>query len=163
MATRFDAFEWENKFQLTDTGKYPVDAGLLIEIERPRNHAEGWELKYGGLFQSELGKIQLNGNLLLTRAYRAEERTVTEMQTQVQAKYRWRRELEFGVQGFGDLGKWNDWAGADEQSYRFGPAAFGKLLLGGRQAIRYNAAWLFGVSKAAPDNTFRVQIEYEFR
>src|SRR5689334_7031760 len=25
--TRFDAFEWENRFQLTETNRYPVDAG----------------------------------------------------------------------------------------------------------------------------------------
>jgi hypothetical protein len=34
--------------------------------------------------------------------------------------------------------------------------------LGGREAIRYNAAWLHGVSSAAPRDTFRVQAEYEF-
>ena len=27
----FDAWEWENKFQLIETGKYPVDIGLLLE------------------------------------------------------------------------------------------------------------------------------------
>jgi len=27
---RFDAFEWENKFQLTETGKYPADVGGVL-------------------------------------------------------------------------------------------------------------------------------------
>ncbi len=27
--------EWENKFQLTETGKYPVDIGLITEIGHP--------------------------------------------------------------------------------------------------------------------------------
>ncbi len=71
--------------------------------------------------------------------------------------------MDVGVQAFGEMGKWNDWAPRDEQSHRLGPAVFGKVKLGeGRQAIRYNAAWLFGASKAAADNAFRVQIEYEF-
>ncbi|MEO5696980.1 MAG: hypothetical protein ABIQ60_07585 [Burkholderiaceae bacterium] len=26
----FDAWEWENRFQLTETGKYPVDVGFLL-------------------------------------------------------------------------------------------------------------------------------------
>lgn len=39
---------------------------------------------------------------------------------------------------------------------------FGKFALGNRLAIGYNAAWLVGVSDAAPDNTFRRQVEYEF-
>lgn len=32
-ATGFDAWEWENRFQFTETGKYPVDVGFLFEIE----------------------------------------------------------------------------------------------------------------------------------
>ena len=68
--TKYDAIEWENKFQLTETGKYPVDIGFLLEIERPNEHAEGWEVKWGPLFQTEFGRIQLNGNLLFERNYR---------------------------------------------------------------------------------------------
>ena len=66
------------------------------------------------------------------------------------------------MQGFGDMGKWNDWNKQAEQSHRIGPAVFGKFSLGNRQAIRYNAAWLFGTGNAAPDDTFRMQVEYEF-
>jgi hypothetical protein len=32
---RFDALEWENKFQLTEIGKYPVDVGFIMEFELP--------------------------------------------------------------------------------------------------------------------------------
>ena len=67
-STKYDAVEWENKFQLTETGKYPVDVGFLVEIERPQNHAEGWEVQWGPLFQTEFGKIQLNANLLFQRS-----------------------------------------------------------------------------------------------
>jgi len=41
--TKYDAFEWENKFQLTELNKYPVDVGFFIEIERPQERAEGHE------------------------------------------------------------------------------------------------------------------------
>jgi hypothetical protein len=160
--TNFDAVEWENKFQLTETGKYPVDVGLLLEIERPQDHAEGWEVKWGPLFQTEFGKIQLNFNPLLQRNYRGEGFAQTEFKYQWQAKYRWRRELEFGLQGFGETGKWNDWAPREEQNHRMGPAVFGKLPLGGRRALEYNAAWLFGASQAAPNHTFRLQVELEY-
>jgi hypothetical protein len=60
------------------------------------------------------------------------------------------------------MGKWNDWDKQVNQNHRVGPAVFGKLALGNRQVVKYNAAWLFGVSDAAPDNTFRMQVEYEF-
>src|SRR5579859_5844684 len=57
--TTFDAWEWENKFQLTQTGQYPVDAGFVIELERPQDRSEGYEVRFGPLFQTEFGKIQL--------------------------------------------------------------------------------------------------------
>jgi hypothetical protein len=159
---KFDAVEWENKFQLTETGRYPVDVGLLVEVEHPQDRSEGWEVMWGPLFQTEFGKVQLNFNPLFQRHYRADSESATEFKYQWQAKYRWRREFEFGLQGFGETGQWNRWASRDEQSHRLGPAIFGKLSLGGGQVIEYNAAWLFAASKAAPDHTLRLQVEYEF-
>ena len=158
--------EWENKFQLTETGRYPVDAGLITELEAPLSSNAPWELKLGPLLQTEFGKLQLNGNLLFERAFgKADESGVpysTNFSYQWQAKYRWLPQFEFGLQGFGEMGKWDQWATAVERSHRVGPAVFGKLPLGGRRAIRYNAAWLLGASTAAPDHTFRMQVEYEF-
>lgn len=161
-STTYEATEWENKFQLTPTGRFPVDVGFLLEIERPRDHAEGWEVKYGPLFQTEFGRLQLNANLLFERKYFGDQPSATEMEYQWQAKYRWLRAFEFGLQGFGNVGKWNDWAPENERGNRVGPAVFGKLPLGGHQAIKYNAAWLIGTSSAAPNRNVRVQMEYEF-
>jgi hypothetical protein len=160
--TRYDAIEWENKFQLTETGKYPLDLGMVVEFEVPRNRGEGYELKLGMLGQTDFGKLQLNGNLLVQRQYRNNAGEQTQLGYQWQAKYRWRTKFEYGLQGFGEVGQWNQWDAHDNQSHRMGPAVFGKLALGGRQSIKYNAAWLVGVSQAAPDHTLRVQTEFEF-
>jgi len=43
----FDAIEWENKFQLTETGKYPIDVGFIMEFELPRDRSEGNEFPFG--------------------------------------------------------------------------------------------------------------------
>ncbi len=164
--SRFDAVEWENKFLLTETGKYPVDVGFFVEIEVPRARSEGYELRLGPLFQVETGNMQLNGNFFLKRQYHSEsapaEAPVTEFHYQAQLKYRYQRELEFGIQALGELGRWNHWDKHEMQNHRVGPAIFGKLPLGGREAIRYDAAWLFGATKASPDSTVRLQLEYEF-
>jgi hypothetical protein len=161
-ATHFDAWEWENKFQLTETGQYPVDVGFVVELERPQDHDEGYEVRFGPLFQTEFGKVQLNGNLLFERNYRASVGGPMQFGYQWQAKYRWMEALEFGLQGFGDVGAWDDWNPSDQQSHRFGPAVFGKIPVGVHKAIRYNAALLLKASSGAPNNTFRMQIEYEF-
>ncbi len=163
-----DALEFENKFQLTETGKYPVDVGFITEIEIPRQNGNAYEFRFGPLLQTELGKLQLNGNLLLERKYRGNADSDggaphnTEIGYQWQAKYRWLREFEFGLQGFGEMGKWNAWNSRDLQNHRLGPAVFGKIGLGNHQSITYNAAWLKGASRAAPNNTFRMQVEYEY-
>ncbi len=160
---KYDAFEWENKFQLTETGKYPVDVGLVIEVEIPRDRdEEGIELKVGPLFQTEFGKLQLNGNILFEKHFDAAVSSPTQAGYQWQAKYRWQPSLEYGLQGFGDMGAWDDWDAASEQSHKMGPALFGRFSAGSHQAIKYNAAWLFGLTDATADNTFRLQVEYEF-
>ena len=161
-STKYEAVEWENIFQLTETGRHPFEAGVLIEIERPRDHAEGFELKYGPLLQTEIGRVQLNGNAILERHVRAATPGDTELHYEWQAKYRLRREFEFGLQGFGELGRWDHWNPHDQQSHTLGPAVFGKIPLGGQQSLRYDAAYLLAASPAAPDHTLRFRIEYEF-
>jgi hypothetical protein len=161
-STRYEAIEWENVFQLTETGRYPLDLGLLLEVERPRDHAEGWELKYGPLLQAELGRVQLNGNAIFERHLDAAQPGETELLYEWQVKYRWRPALEFGAQGFGELGRWDHWAAKDAQSHLLGPAVFGRLGLGGHDALRYDAAYLVAASPAAPDHTLRFRVEYEF-
>lgn len=158
--------EWENKFQLLETGKYPVELGFITEIEAPISASGPWELKVGPLLQTEFGKLQLNGNLLFERQYSSDGSGIqypTEVLYQWQIKYRLKTEFEFGAQGFGEMGEWDNWVGSKEEvNHSVGPAIFGKLALGNRQAIKYNAAWLLGSGTGAADHTFRMQLEYEF-
>src|SRR5574337_66651 len=158
----FDAIEWENKFQLTEPGEYPVDIGLIVEVERPQNHDEGWEALVGALFQKDFGKLQVNANLLLERHFDAAEKSETDLGYQWQLKYRLTPAFAFGAQGFGEVGKWDDWESSHEQEHKAGPAVFGKLPLGDHQALVYNAAYLWGLSDATPGHTVRMQVEYEF-
>lgn len=153
--------EWENIFQLTETGKYPVDIGLVVEIEAPLNKNQAYELTVRPLFQTEFGKVQLNGNPVITSTY-GPNKGPTQLGYQWQAKYRWKPTFEFGLQGFGGMGKWNNWDAADEQDHKMGPALFGKFDIGTHQAIKYNTAMLFGTSNGAANSTFRMQVEYEF-
>lgn len=159
-------FEWENKFQLLETGKYPLQLGLITEIEAPVSQSGPWEAKIGPLLQTEFGKLQLNANMLLERKYSSDGSGVrypTEALYQWQIKYRLQPEFEFGAQGFGALGEWDKWVNSKaEEGHNMGPAIFGKVPVGNRQAIKYNAAWLIGSGAGAAERTFRLQVEYEF-
>jgi len=158
--------EWENKFQLTEPGQYPLDLGMVVELEAPLTSHVPWELAMGPLLQKEFGKLQLNGNLLFVRSFGQKDEGglpyVTNLAYQWQVKYRWQTAFELGLQGLGEAGEWNHWSAHGAQEHSMGPAIFGKLALGNRQAIRYNAALLFGSTPATPNHTFRMQVEYEF-
>lgn len=159
----FDAWEWENRFQLTPTGKYPVDLGFLFEIERPKDRSEGYEYRWGPLLQADFGtRVQANLNLLVEKHVRAEAAGQAELGYQWQLKYRWHPEFEYGLQGFGDVGPWNHWEPHSEQPHIAGPALFGKVRVGQKQVIKYNAGLLFGMTDASPRHTLRLQAEYEF-
>ena len=160
---RFDAVEWENRFQLTQTGQYPIDLGLVVELEHPQDRSEGWEVNFGPLFQTELtSSLVANLNLLFTRHYRSTAPSILSMNYQWQLRYRWTPQFEWGAQGFGSLGPWRDWAACSEQEHKAGPAVFGKVRLDAHHAIHYNAAWLFASNANTPRNTARLQVEYEY-
>ena len=157
--------EFENKFQLTDTGHYPVDLGFITEVEAPLSANAAWELSMGPLLQTNFGKLQLNGNLIFRHAYAQPNVPGTSYSTNLD--YQWQVKysgegLDYGLQGLGEMGTWDNWSTQSSQSHMAGPAVMGKFSLGGRQAIRYNAAWLIGLSSLAPRNTFRMQAEYEY-
>jgi hypothetical protein len=159
----FDAWEWENRFQLTETGRHGVDIGFLLELERPKDRSEGYELRWGPLLQTELTPtVQANLNLLIEKHFRAAQPTRAELGYQWQLKYRWKPAIEWGVQGLGSVGPWNDWAPSSQQTHVAGPALFGRIGLGGRQTIKYNAAVLYGLNTVSPQPTLRAQVEYEF-
>src|SRR5258708_6408880 len=121
---KYDAFEWENRFQLTEPNKYFVDAGLFTEIGIPRErHVEGYELAFGPLFQFDAGPLRWNVNPVLEKVIRSREEGPHPLQLgyQVQAAYRLPFRMDVGVRALGDLGKWNDWEARDQQQHRIGP------------------------------------------
>ncbi len=165
-ASGFDAWEWENRFQLSETGKYPLEIGLLLEIERPKDRSEGYELRWGPLLQADLDRVvdglQANLNLLWQKHVRVAGGEPARLFGQWQLKLRWRPELEYGLQGFADLGPWQASRPATQRPQNAGPAIFGRFKLGTRQVLKYNAGLLLGLNRDAPRQTLRLQIELEF-
>ena len=159
---RADAFEWENKFQFAEPGRYPLDFGLLAELNRYRDRSEGYALRFGPLMQKEVGRVTLNANVLLERTFDAAIGRPTELGYQWQARYNWRPQLDVGLQGFGELGPWDNWAPRSQQSHRFGPAIFGKFKVGGDEEIEYNAALLTDPSNRARSYGLRLKAQYKF-
>ena len=150
-STRFDASSGRTSFSSTEPGAvfrrlsacWWNSSGRRI-VRKATSYAWGPCCK-----RTSVG-CRSTSNFLLERHYRASEPEVTELGYQWQVKYRWRPDFEFGAQGFGDMGKWNTGTPRTMQKHTLGPAIFGRITLGGRQALKYDAALLFKASSAAP-------------
>jgi hypothetical protein len=158
---RFSAWEWQNDFMLTH-GQYDVDVALHTQVAR--SHRDGAiETEFGPVLQTEIGKTQLNFNAFLQREFHVDDGEGYELVYEWQVRHHWTRAFQFGVQGFGEVGKWNDWLPRDQQSHRAGPAVFGTLDVGRKQEIRYDAAYLIGKNAARNAKSVTLRVQYVFR
>lgn len=110
---RLSSWNWQNSVLLTQ-GQYPFD--LAVHAQLIHEVDEGNVLELGPLFQTDIGFTQLNANLLFEHVWAD---SVTNLKYQWQLLRRLRPGLRLGVQGFGELGKWDHWS--DRQSHRAGP------------------------------------------
>ena len=107
VGTGLDAFEWENILQIGEPGQWPVDIGMVFNVEKPyeasRNspQTEGTSIRFGPLLQKDLGKVEVNFNLLITHFFQSSAFSSTQFGYQSQIKYRYSPPLEVGVQAFG--------------------------------------------------------------
>jgi len=159
--TEFDSAALQNTFRLTN-GQYPIDVGLYTEIEYEADRTQGYQVTVGPLFQGDIGLTRWNFNLLFQRNYLADFSNTMQLGYQWQVKHHWNFPVDFGLQGFGDVGTWNHWAPHDQQSHRLGPALFGSIHLGEERELKYNAGLLFDVSDGQSATTFRAQAIYVF-
>jgi hypothetical protein len=162
-STRLEAWSWTNQWQLLQaTENRPVDVGLLLEIERPQDRSEGYEIRWGPMLQADIGTWQANLNLLIDKSVRADAAGPAQLGYQWQAKTLWQPGIEVGAQGFGEFGHWRHWAEASEQVHQLGPALFGKWAVGNGHSLHLDGAWLVGIGPASPRNTLRMQMRYGF-
>jgi len=159
----YDAVEWENILALAETNEWPVDVGIVLELELPHHSAEGIETRIGPLLQKDLGNFEINLNLIMDHHFFSDGFDSTRLQYQGQIKYRYREPLEFGLQSFGQTGsRRQNWAAYEQQVHRIGPVVMGHFALPKERGWSYNVGYLLGTTAHSPDRTLRCQIEYEF-
>ncbi len=118
-------------------------------------------LEFGPVLQTEVGRLQLNGNLIFDRPL-GPARAATQLKYQWQAKYHWKPQMHFGLQGFGELGDWNHWASSKNQSHRAGPMLSGTFGLGAGQSFKYELAYLAGSIYGQRGHMVTTRLQYVF-
>ena len=160
-SNHLSAIEWQNDFMLTQ-GELPVDIAFHTNVERATDGSGEIGVEYGPVLQTEFGRTQLNFNVFLQRHLRVAPAEPTTIAYQWQAKYRWIEKLQFGVQGFGEMGQWNDWLPREKQSHRAGPVVAGNWHLAGGHEWKYEAAYLIGKNSARNAKSVAMRIQYVF-
>ncbi len=160
-ATRLSTLNWQNDYLLTQ-GQYDFDLALHTNLISNHGRARGKVLEFGPALQTEVGRMQLNANLVFERAFATAASTPTLLKYQWQAKYRWKPEFQFGLQGFGELGAWDHWAPRARQSHRMGPMVYGTLPVGASDSVAYQAALLKGSIYGQSGYMFSMQLRYLF-
>jgi len=160
-STRLSSLNWQNDVLLTQ-GQYDFDLAVHTLLIRNRGPMPGYVFEFGPILQTDIGRVQLNGNLVFERGLGDGPPADTQLKYQWQVKYRWKSAIHIGLQGFGELGKWNDWAPRSQQSHRAGPMISGTIALGQEQAFKYEAAYLMGSVYGRDGNMFSMRLQYVF-
>ncbi len=73
-------------------------------------------------------------------------------------RYRLNDSLTPAIDYLGDTGSLHRLQGFADQDHRLGPALYGKLA----DTLEYEVGYLGGISRDAPDHTFKIGLEYSF-
>ncbi|HEX3538020.1 MAG TPA: hypothetical protein VHU15_14775 [Stellaceae bacterium] len=165
---RFDSTALEGFVQLTPQGKYWADLGLFAEFENTVRTGDPRGLTLGPLIQKE---VQLFGfdtlhtaNLLFTKQVGGGSVGPLSLLAAENSRIRLDAHFEPGIEYYGivTLG-----AHGEEPTHRLGPAfagriGFGELGLNAPGGIKYDAAYLLGLTKETNPSTIRFRVELEF-
>ncbi|HZT87237.1 MAG TPA: hypothetical protein VFA12_04655 [Stellaceae bacterium] len=159
---RFDQITWENWLVFGEPGQYFVDPALFVEYGRTMTHNTPDEITFGPILRKEIGPTINTVNLFLTKEvgpYTSNGRMSFSYAWETRIATGWL--VEPGIQAYGEPGPFGHFASLNEQDHRIGPQLFGAIHALGPGTLKWNGGVLFGLTPAAPRQTFRWQAEYE--
>lgn len=160
---RYDATGWENIFQLVPQGKYWLDLGLYAEYETAHLKGGNDEVEFKLLAEKSFGPVTVTLNPIFEKAlgYGAK---ATEVKYAAQVRWRLMPEFQPALEAFGDIGEIRNLDPPADQHHQIGPVALGAFRLGQRTALKYEAGYLFGLTRdGSPDGAFKWLLELEYR
>jgi high-affinity iron transporter len=160
---KHEATAWENIFQLTEAGRYWLDAGLYFEYEVPKesDHADKVEFKL--LLEKPVNRWTNILNLATETEVGSNASDEVEFGYAWGSYYRYKPTLEPGLEIYGELGSDEDFGFHDGQTHQAGPVITGELGMSKHGKLAYNVGYLFGLTDDAPDGTVKWALEWETR
>jgi len=159
----FVATSWENIFQLTDQGQYWVDVGLYLEYELADVSSAADKVEAKLLLEKPGDQFTNTANIILEREVGSNSNGETELEIFWRTKYRWKKTLEPAIEIYSMFGDISNTGGFSKQKHSIGPVIMGNLATGSESKFKYEVGYLFGISDAAADGSWKWVLEWETR
>ncbi len=152
------AISWENRFQLTEQGKYWVDFGLYMEYELSLEdkHADKVETKI--LLEKSLINFTHTFNINFEQEVGRHTTADLEGGLAWSSRYKLSKVFEPGFEYHVDFGELSQLRSFHEQKHQSGPVFYGKF-----GKVKYDVGYLFGLSDASPKGEVKWIVEYEIK
>ncbi len=163
---RYEATTVENIFQLTPQGKYWADLGFFAEYSHAASRAEADSFTFGPLIQKEqpellgIGAVH-TANLLFTKEVGRNSTDATPLFFAWQSRLRVHPLFEPGIEYYSEIADIEMPGKFAEQQHRVGPMFAGVYSLAPYGQIKYEAGYLFGLTRATEKGAVRWRFEYE--
>jgi hypothetical protein len=156
-STKLEDVELEGRFQFFEQGENWMDSGLLLAygFATQRHTPDAVEAKL--LLQKDIDMTTTTVNVGFEQEVGGHASGGPGYALLWNTRYRYDKHFEPGIELQSDLGQRPGLNRFDEQEHYIGPSAYGHLI----GPLKYQAAYLFGVSDAASRGAARALIEYE--
>lgn len=163
---RYDATTLENTFQLLPQGKYWLDLGFFAEYSHAASRSDADSVTFGPLVQEELPDIfgfdTLHTlNVLFSKQIGHNRTDATPLLLAWQSRLRLDPLFEPGFELYSNLDDIEAPGKLAEQQHRIGPMFAGVYLIPHYGKLKYEAGYLFGLTRATEKGAVRWRLEYE--
>jgi hypothetical protein len=158
---KFNQLTWENWFVLGERGQYWLDAALFAEYGHAMLAHTPDEITVGPILRKEFLGTANTVNLFFSKDIGPNASGHTNFSYAVETRFLTGWIVEPGFQAYGQPGPVGNFAPVSEQDHRIGPQLFADIHDFGPGTLHVNGGILFGLTPAAPRQTFRWQLEYE--
>ncbi len=150
--------EVESKFRFYDPGDYWLDFSMKLAYEIAHESGVADAAKTKLQFAKKFEKWDHTANLNFSKEVGKDATKDITSSFAWRTRYAANEHFKPSIEYFASLGEWVDMPSYNDQAHRIGPVVYGNLT----PEIGYKLGYLFGLSKAAEDGSFKAFLSYEF-